>query len=186
MPVSRKEFLKIQATVKCGFNLKRIRGMSRIYSQVQYTDTYLKRSSVIWLFWLNDWVFLYKLCGFEFESSCSHLIHEGAEKKLNDYTQVINNLSEKVKLIWTKVLIKDLINGYSILNSAKSFSKDGSRNCLLFQPAFKYFKPVTKIWLWPAYLKVYKMKVWNLLVNQVIFLIRDWIILIILNFESSV
>ena len=85
--------------MKCGFTLKRIRGMIRIYSQVHCTDTYLKRSSIIWLVWLNGSVFLYKLCGFEFEYSCSHLIHEGAEKKLNDYTQVINDLSEKVKLI---------------------------------------------------------------------------------------
>ena len=46
--------------------------------------------------------------------------HVEAEKKLND-------VLEKVKLIPTKELAKDLINGCSILNGAKCFSReDGS------------------------------------------------------------
>ena len=31
-PASRKEFLDIQATIKCGFTLKRVRDMTRTYS----------------------------------------------------------------------------------------------------------------------------------------------------------
>ena len=37
-----------------------------------------------------------------------------------------------------------MINGFSILNSAKYFSKeDGLQNYLVFQPVIKYFKPLT-------------------------------------------
>ena len=32
-PASSKEFLDIQATVECGFTLKRVRDMTRTYSQ---------------------------------------------------------------------------------------------------------------------------------------------------------
>ena len=33
MPVLSKEFLEIQATIECGFTMKRIRGMKITYSQ---------------------------------------------------------------------------------------------------------------------------------------------------------
>ena len=33
MPVSSKEFLDIQATIECAFTLKRVRDMTRTYSQ---------------------------------------------------------------------------------------------------------------------------------------------------------
>ena len=46
----------------------------------------------------------------------------------------------EVKLISTKGLTEDLINRYSILNSGKYFAEDGSQNCFIFKPLFKYFK----------------------------------------------
>ena len=36
-------------------------------------DKYSQRSSISWPVWLNGWVFVYKLNGFGFESSWSHL-----------------------------------------------------------------------------------------------------------------
>ena len=36
-PTSSKEFLDIQATVECGFTLKRVRDMTRTYSQIEQT-----------------------------------------------------------------------------------------------------------------------------------------------------
>ena len=51
----------------------------------------------------------------------------------------LSKLSEKVKLISTKGLIKDLMNGYSICNGAKYLIKDGPQNCIIFQPFLKYF-----------------------------------------------
>ena len=51
----------------------------------------------------------------------------------------LNKLSEKVKLISTKGLIKDLMNGYSICNDAKYFIKDGPQKYIIFQPFLKYF-----------------------------------------------
>ena len=38
-PTSSKEFLDIQATIECGFTLKRIRDMIRTYSQIKSTLT---------------------------------------------------------------------------------------------------------------------------------------------------
>ena len=43
MPVSRKEFLDIQATIGCIFTLKRVLDMIRTYSQLkkkQFTDLF--------------------------------------------------------------------------------------------------------------------------------------------------
>ena len=37
------------------------------------TDKYSQHSSIIWPAWPNGWVFVYKLSGYGFESSCSYL-----------------------------------------------------------------------------------------------------------------
>ena len=47
-PATSKEFLDIQATTECGFTLKRVRGMTRTYSQMNRTDKSLERCSIIW------------------------------------------------------------------------------------------------------------------------------------------
>ena len=54
-PVSMKEFLDIQATIECGFTLKRVRDMIRTYSQMHRTDKdkYSQHSSIIWPVWPN-------------------------------------------------------------------------------------------------------------------------------------
>ena len=72
-PASSKEFLDIQATTECGFTLKCIHGLIRTYSQMQHTDKYSQRSSIIGPVWQNGWVFVYELSGCGFQSSCSHL-----------------------------------------------------------------------------------------------------------------
>ena len=59
--------------VPCGSTLKRVREMLRTYSQMQRTDKYLQHSSIIWLVWLDGWVFVYELSGCVFEFRCSHL-----------------------------------------------------------------------------------------------------------------
>ena len=63
----------IQATIECGFTMKRVRNMIRTYSQMLRTDKYSQHSSIIWPVWLNGWVFNYELSGCGFESRCSHL-----------------------------------------------------------------------------------------------------------------
>ena len=70
---SSKEFLHIQATIECGFTLKRVRDMIRTYSQMHPTHKYSKRSSIISPVWLNGLVFVYELSACGFESRCSHL-----------------------------------------------------------------------------------------------------------------
>ena len=52
-PVSIKEFLDIQATIECGFTLKRLQDMKRTYSQIHRNDKYSQRSPIIWTLWLN-------------------------------------------------------------------------------------------------------------------------------------
>ena len=73
LAASNKEFLDIQAAMECGFTLKRVRDMTRTYSQMHRTDKYSQYSSIIWPVWLNGWVFVYELSGCGFESSCSDL-----------------------------------------------------------------------------------------------------------------
>ena len=41
-------------------------------SQMHRTDRYSQHSSIIWPFWLNGWVFVYKLNGCGLESGCCH------------------------------------------------------------------------------------------------------------------
>ena len=53
VPASSKEFLDIQATVECGFTLKRVRDMTRTYSQIHRTDKYSEHGSIIWPVWPN-------------------------------------------------------------------------------------------------------------------------------------
>ena len=40
---------------------------------MHHMDKYSQHSSIIWPVWLDGWVFIYKLSGCGFESSCSHL-----------------------------------------------------------------------------------------------------------------
>ena len=52
----------------------------------------------------------------------------------------LSELSKIVKVISTKGLTKDLINKFSILNGAKSFSSGIFQNYFVFIPAKKYIK----------------------------------------------
>ena len=47
--------------------------MIRTYHQMHLTDKYSQFGSVIWSVWPNDWVFLYEISCFGFESCCIHL-----------------------------------------------------------------------------------------------------------------
>ena len=64
----------VQATMDCGFTLKRVRDMIRTHSQMHHADKYLQHSSTIWPVWLNGWLFTYELSGSGFESRCKHLL----------------------------------------------------------------------------------------------------------------
>ena len=48
---SSKEFLDVQATIECGFSLKRVRDMTRTYIQVHRTDKYSEPNLIIWPVW---------------------------------------------------------------------------------------------------------------------------------------
>ena len=48
-----KEFLDIQETRECRFTLKRVRDLTRTYSQMHRTDKFSELSSIIWPVWPN-------------------------------------------------------------------------------------------------------------------------------------
>ena len=66
-----------KATIKCGFTLKRVRDVTRTYSQMHRTDKYSQHSSIIWPVWLNGWVFFYELSDWGFESSRCDIFGSG-------------------------------------------------------------------------------------------------------------
>ena len=68
-----KKFPHIEATIECGFTLKRVSDMIRTCGKMHPTDNYWEHSSIIRLVWLNVWVYVYELsdCGFKFR--CIHL-----------------------------------------------------------------------------------------------------------------
>ena len=72
-PVLGKKFLDIQVTIECGFTLKCVRDMTRMYSQMHRREKYSAHSLIIWWVGPNDWVLVYEVVGSWFESSCSHL-----------------------------------------------------------------------------------------------------------------
>ena len=53
-PALGKELLDIQATIECGFTLKRVREMTKTYSQMHRTDKYSEQSSIIHPVWRNS------------------------------------------------------------------------------------------------------------------------------------
>ena len=72
-PASTKEFLHLQETIECGFNLEHERDTIRTYSQIHRTGKYSQHSLIIWRVRLYPWVFVYQLSGCGFESSYIHL-----------------------------------------------------------------------------------------------------------------
>ena len=71
MPALNKEFFDIQATIECGFTLKRVRDMIKTYYHMHRTDKYSQHSSSFGQFG-QIVVFVYELSDCGFESSCSH------------------------------------------------------------------------------------------------------------------
>ena len=61
---------------------------------MHHTDKYSPHSSIIWAVWLNDWVFVYKLSCYGFESPYSHLnnigfvVHEEIQKNVLILTRI--------------------------------------------------------------------------------------------------
>ena len=69
MFVLRKEFVHISANIQCGFTLKCVHYITRIYSQMHRPDKYSEHSSIIWPVSANGWVFVYELSGCLVKSS---------------------------------------------------------------------------------------------------------------------
>ena len=51
---SSEEFLFIQASIDCGFTLKRVRDMTRTYSQMHFIDKSSEQSSISFAVWVNS------------------------------------------------------------------------------------------------------------------------------------
>ena len=61
--------MTFRQTIECGFTLKLVREMIITYIQMLGSQ----HISIIWIIWLNGWVFVYEISGCEFESRCCHL-----------------------------------------------------------------------------------------------------------------
>ena len=72
--------MTFRQTIECGFAQKLVRDMIIRYSQMCRTDKNSQHSSVIWLIWLNGYMFVYKLSACEFESRCCHLFWFSCQK----------------------------------------------------------------------------------------------------------
>ena len=59
MPSSSNVFLDIQATIECGFTLKRVVDMARKYSQMHHTNKYSQHISIRLADWQNGSLFVY-------------------------------------------------------------------------------------------------------------------------------
>ena len=57
---------------ECRFTLKRVSDMITTLSQMHRSGKYSQHSLIIWLVWLNGWVFVYVLRGCGSEPRCSH------------------------------------------------------------------------------------------------------------------
>ena len=78
----------IQATIECGFTLKRMREIIRTHSQMHRTDKYSQHSPIIWPVWPNDSVFVYELSGCGFESSSVTLTSDFAPASSKEFQDI--------------------------------------------------------------------------------------------------
>ena len=62
--VSSEESLDIQATIECGFTLKRVRDMIKTYSEMHRTDKYSKHTQLNHLASLAEWLSVRIFCFF--------------------------------------------------------------------------------------------------------------------------
>ena len=101
--------------------------MTRTYSQMHRTDKYSEQASII--FWIcpNDWVFVQKLTGSWFESSCSHITfrfcacyEEGVPWQSGNHRVLVH--SENAYLIWQEHTFKCTVQ-ISTRNTPQSFGQ---------------------------------------------------------------
>ena len=121
-PVSRKEFLNIQANIKCGFTLNSVPYLILTYSQMQGKDKYLKHGSMIWSVWPNDWLFGYELSVCGFASRCTHL-------KLRYHAcskQGVLEIQASIKCGFTLKCVGDMILKYSQMQRTDKYSQQSS------------------------------------------------------------
>ena len=85
------------------------------------TDKYSQHSSIIWLVWLNGWVFVYELSGCGFESRCCHLIATG----LSDFHKI------KVR-VWETSFTKSKLKERNCLQHNMNFGSDAFQGELKF------------------------------------------------------
>ena len=122
---SSKEFLDIQATVECGFTLKRVRDMIRTYS---YKDEFLKLYDEI----IKNGEFSINTKNGPISSNTFKIFLEDIlsgkikDNEAEDYIEGINNIEEKLnKLIKSKE--KDKLKNYITKINYSVYEKDKER-----------------------------------------------------------
>ena len=92
------------------------------YSQMYRTDKYSYHSSVIWPVWLNGWLFIYKLSGYGFEFSCSHLTSDFAPILSKDFLDI----RATIECGFTLKRVRDMIRTYSEIHRTDKYSQHRS------------------------------------------------------------
>ena len=118
-PASRKGFLDIQATIQCGFRLKCVRDIKRIYNQMHRTDKHSEHSWIIWPVWPNGWVLVYELSGSGFESSCSHLSFNFAPASRKEFLDI----QATIQCGFTPKCVRDMTRTYSQMHHTDRYSE---------------------------------------------------------------
>ena len=116
------EFLDIPATAECGFTLKHLRVMTRIYSQMHHTDMYSEHSLIILPVSSNGSVFVYEPSFFGVDSSCSHLkfrFHTCFEQELLE-------IQETTECGFTLKRVRDITRTYSQMHGTDTYSEQSS------------------------------------------------------------
>ena len=111
VPAPSKKSLDIQASIKCGFTVKRVRDMIRTYSQMHRGDKYWQQSSIIRPVGVNDWVFVYEIIGCGFKSRCSHLNFNFAPASSKEFLDI----QATIDCGFTVKRVRDMIRTYSLM-----------------------------------------------------------------------
>ena len=118
-PVLSKECLDIQAARECGFTLKRVRDMTRTYSQIHRTNKYSQLSSIIWSVLAKCWIsFKIYLPEWLYASIIENVLSYNLSDPLHLFPLWI-----LISMNWSKTRTKDLFLFRLLLRNSRQ--KDG-------------------------------------------------------------
>ena len=89
---------------------------------MHHTDKYSQYSSIIWLIWLNVWVFVYELSGCGFESRCSH----SNFRYCTCFRKEFLDIQAIIEFGFTLKHVTDMVRTYTWMHLADKYSQRSS------------------------------------------------------------